>query len=204
MPGSIFVLKLIKIITTIGVELEPIVKNFLNSNTWSISYTSNFYVHPVKWISGVWFYAFISRYMQIFMKIYAFSIFSKMFMQIWIQLILLKTENWKNYNKIIFKCMNSTVGLIFNFFFNKMVIDPINSTWIVYKQCVNNVFYQRQENSFGSKHILKMNDFLFRVMLYYWQILQDWLIKSLVIRVWRKRDSLETLTGWSRFVRGNV
>ena len=33
---------------------------------------------------------------------------------IWIELILLKTENWKHCNKIIFKCVNSVVGLIFN------------------------------------------------------------------------------------------
>ena len=35
---------------------------------------------------------------------------------IWIKLILLKlkTGNWKYCNKIIFKCMNSTVKLIFN------------------------------------------------------------------------------------------
>ena len=35
---------------------------------------------------------------------------------VWIELILLKlkTENWKHCSKIIFKCVNSTVGLIFN------------------------------------------------------------------------------------------
>ena len=26
-------------------------------------------------------------------------------------------ENWKHYNKIIFKCINSVIGPIFNFFF---------------------------------------------------------------------------------------
>ena len=29
-------------------------------------------------------------------------------------LLKLKTKNWKYCNKIIFKCVNSTVGLIFN------------------------------------------------------------------------------------------
>ena len=35
---------------------------------------------------------------------------------VWIELILLKlkTENWKYCSKIIFKCVNSTVGPIFN------------------------------------------------------------------------------------------
>ena len=33
---------------------------------------------------------------------------------IWIPLILLKTENWKHYSKIIFKCVNSNVRLNFN------------------------------------------------------------------------------------------
>ena len=37
---------------------------------------------------------------------------------VWIQLILLKTENWKYYSKIIFKCVNSAVG-------------PVNSAWTV-------------------------------------------------------------------------
>ena len=47
-------------------------------------------------------------------------------------------ENWKHYSKIIFKCVNSTVGSIFNFFFlNKVVVDLVNSAlcnsfaWIV-------------------------------------------------------------------------
>ena len=31
-------------------------------------------------------------------------------------LLKLKTKNWKYYNKIIFKCVNSTVRLIFNIF----------------------------------------------------------------------------------------
>ena len=35
---------------------------------------------------------------------------------VWIELILLKLkiENWKHYSKIIFKCVNSAVGPIFN------------------------------------------------------------------------------------------
>ena len=51
---------------------------------------------------------------------------------VWIQLILMKTENWKHYSKIIFKCVNSSVGPIFNFFFlNKAIVDSVNSAWIV-------------------------------------------------------------------------
>ena len=41
----------------------------------------------------------------------------------------LKIENWKHCSKIIFKCVNSNVGPIFNIFFmNKVVVGPINST----------------------------------------------------------------------------
>ena len=51
---------------------------------------------------------------------------------VWIELILLKIENWKYNNKIIFKYVNSTVEPIFNFNFkNKVVVGSINSAWIV-------------------------------------------------------------------------
>ena len=54
--------------------------------------------------------------------------FSKYVGSVQIQLILLKTENWKHCKKIIFKCVNSAVGPIFNFFFlNKVVVGPVNS-----------------------------------------------------------------------------
>ena len=49
---------------------------------------------------------------------------------VWIELILLKlkTENWKNCSKIIFKCMNSDVGPIFNEkVAKKRFMGPMNS-----------------------------------------------------------------------------
>ena len=46
------------------------------------------------------------------------------------------TKNWKHYSKIIFKCVNNTVWPFF-FFFNKVVVGSVNSTWTVHKQCVN-------------------------------------------------------------------
>ena len=53
---------------------------------------------------------------------------------VWIQLIFAETENWKYCIKIIFKCVNSTVGSIFNiFFWIKWLWVP----WIVSKHCVN-------------------------------------------------------------------
>ena len=42
-------------------------------------------------------------------------------------LLKLKTENWKYYSKIIFKCVNSIVG-------------HINSAWTVCEQYVNSIF----------------------------------------------------------------
>ena len=49
-----------------------------------------------------------------------------------IEFIITETENWKYYSKIIFKCVNSIVGLIFNFFF---WIKWLWVSWIVHKQC---------------------------------------------------------------------
>ena len=41
---------------------------------------------------------------------------------VWIKLIVVETENWKHYSKIIFKCVNS-------------VVRPVNSAWTVCEQC---------------------------------------------------------------------
>ena len=52
---------------------------------------------------------------------------------VWIELILLKlkTENWKYCSKIIFKCVNSTVGPIFNKKWLKSdVCGSVNSAWM--------------------------------------------------------------------------
>ena len=38
---------------------------------------------------------------------------------VWIELIIIKTENWKHCSKIIFKCVNSILG-------------PVNSIWTVF------------------------------------------------------------------------
>ena len=35
---------------------------------------------------------------------------------VWIVFIVIETENWKHWSKIIFKCVNSIVGPIFNIF----------------------------------------------------------------------------------------
>ena len=55
---------------------------------------------------------------------------------VWIELILLKlkTENWKYCSKIIFKCVNSTVGPIFN--------EKVVKKWYLWvcKQCTDALF----------------------------------------------------------------
>ena len=55
---------------------------------------------------------------------------------VWIELILLKlkTENWKHCSKIIFKCVNSTVGPIFN--------EKVDKKWNLWvrEQCTNALF----------------------------------------------------------------
>ena len=68
--------------------------------------------------------------------------FSKYVGSIPIQLILLKIENWKHFSKIIFKCVNSAVGPIFNIFFlNKVVVGLVNSALCLLhseSMCMNN------------------------------------------------------------------
>ena len=55
--------------------------------------------------------------------------FSKYVGSVQIQLILLKTEKRKHYSEIIFKCVNSSLGPIFNiyFFLKKVLVGPVNS-----------------------------------------------------------------------------
>ena len=54
--------------------------------------------------------------------------FSKYIGSVRIQLILLKTKNWKYRSKIIFEWVNSVVRPIFNIFFrNKVVVSLVNS-----------------------------------------------------------------------------
>ena len=49
-------------------------------------------------------------------------------LSVWIELIVTETENRKHYSKIIFKCVNSIVRLIFNIF------KYVNGSVIVHKQ----------------------------------------------------------------------
>ena len=49
---------------------------------------------------------------------------------VWIELIVAETENWKYCSKIIFKCVNSVVGPIFNIF------KYVNSACTVHKQWI--------------------------------------------------------------------
>ena len=54
--------------------------------------------------------------------------FSKYVGSVRIQLILLKTENWKHCSKIIFKWVDSVVVPVFNIFFlNKVVLGLVNN-----------------------------------------------------------------------------
>ena len=61
---------------------------------------------------------------------------TKLALRLWVRLdATYLIENWKHCNKIIFKCVNSTVGPIFYIFFlNKVIMDPANSIWIVHEQ----------------------------------------------------------------------
>ena len=74
---------------------------------------------------------------------------------IWIQFILLKTENWKHCNKIIFKCVNNVMRPIFNFFFfqNKVVVGPMNCSRDLQTSFFNKTFIKN--GSQGTIHTFK-------------------------------------------------
>ena len=50
---------------------------------------------------------------------------------VWIEHIVVETENWKHCNKIIFKCVNSTVELIFNLFKCMNSIATVHEYWFL-------------------------------------------------------------------------
>ena len=63
----------------------------------------------------------------------------------------LKTENWKHCSKIIFKCVNSTVGPIFN-----EKIDKKWNLW-VHEQCIYAWFMKNWSNIAATVHVQYMN-----------------------------------------------
>ena len=72
---------------------------------------------------------------------------------VWIELILLKlkTENWKHCSKIIFKCVNSTVGPIFN--------EKIDKKWNLWvsEQCTDTLFTENWSKVAAIVHLPYMN-----------------------------------------------
>ena len=74
-----------------------------------------------------------------FVQLYVFNIeieIKNMIGSVWIELIFaeIKNWNWKHYSKIIFKCMNSTMGPLLIFF----------NVWTVYTQYVNSAYTVRE------------------------------------------------------------
>ena len=59
---------------------------------------------------------------------------------IWLILLKLKTYCWNHCNKIIFKCVNSTVGPFFN--------EKINKKWNLWvrEQCTNALFTKKSQH----------------------------------------------------------
>ena len=66
---------------------------------------------------------------------------------VWIEFILLKlkTENWKYCSKLIFKCVNNTVGPIFN--------EKVAEKWNLWvrKQCTDTLFTDKKSTSTVTK-----------------------------------------------------
>ena len=69
-------------------------------------------------------------------------------------LLKLKTENWKHCSKIIFKCVNNTVGPIFNFFSDEQCTNSTLSP----KSCCTWIKKKRENAAQrGSKHSCNIN-----------------------------------------------
>ena len=63
----------------------------------------------------------------------------------------MKTENWKYCSKIIFKCVNSTVGPIFN--------EKIDKKWNLWvrEQCINVLFMEDRSKVAATVHVPYIN-----------------------------------------------
>ena len=72
---------------------------------------------------------------------------------VWIELIFIETENWnwKYCSKIIFKCVNSAVGPIFN--------EKIDKKWNLWvrKQCTDALFTENWSKVAATVHVTYMN-----------------------------------------------
>ena len=66
-------------------------------------------------------------------------------------MLKLKTENWKHCSKIIFKCVNSAVGPIFN--------EKINKKWNLWvrEQCTDALFMEDRSKVAATVHVPYMN-----------------------------------------------
>ena len=83
------------------------------------------------------------NYIFFFLISFMHAKFQKYKGSVWIEIIVaenwkLKTENWKHCSKIIFKCVNSIVGPIFNIFLiHEQCINSAKQYMNSAKQCVN-------------------------------------------------------------------
>ena len=67
------------------------------------------------------------------------------------RIYFVETENWKYCSKIIFKCVNSTVGPIFN-----EKIDKKWNLW-VHEQCINVLFMEDRSKVAATVHVPYIN-----------------------------------------------
>ena len=83
--------------------------------------------------SGFWLLILFSSFYKIYFPIFLQNL---NYGSVWIEFIVTETENWKYCSKIIFKCVNSVVGLIFN----EKVAEKWN-LW-VHEQCIDELFME--------------------------------------------------------------
>ena len=76
--------------------------------------------------------------------------------------LLLKIENWKYYNKIIFKCVNSAVGPSFKVILpNSVLVGPMNNTQ-------NPLFKMQTQVSLDFSYIQTHTMSVFGVLAFLW------------------------------------
>ena len=91
--------------------------------------------------------------LSLFAEKFVANVLTNVLGSVWIELILLKlkTENWKHCSKIIFKCVNSVVGPIFN-----EKIDKKWNLW-VHEQYTDALFTKDGSKVVATVHIPYMN-----------------------------------------------
>ena len=117
---------------------NPVKKLVSTTEIWELNdeiVCDSLYSLSLILFSGFWLLILFSSFYKIYFPIFLQNL---NYGSVWIELIVVETENWnwKYYSKIIFKCVNSIVGPIFN----EKVAEKWN-LW-VHEQCTDALFME--------------------------------------------------------------